>query len=106
MLQTCSIASRKIIVILLDSKSLPVFMIDTGFISSSVNSVVGRKKAKAILLVIMSLSFLSMGQRGGVSLSAVRIGIEFLSLCLGSQIGGLIFTNAEPIPNTLQSETL
>lgn len=53
--------------------------------------------AKAVLLVIMSLSFLGMG----VVLSAVRTGIEFLCPCLGSQIGGLVFKNAKHIPNTL-----
>lgn len=74
-------------------ESPPVFMTDSGFISSSVSSVV----AKAAVLAIMSLSFLDVG----VILSAVRAGTEFLCPCLGSQVGGLIFKNAQLIPTTL-----
>lgn len=71
-------------------ESLPIFMIDTSFISSSVNCW-GKKKAKANLLALMLLSSVSTGHRGGVISSAVRIGIEFMKPSLGLQIGGLVF---------------
>lgn len=71
-------------------ESLPIFMTDTSFISSSVNCW-GKKKAKANLLALMLLRSLSTDHRGGVISSEVRTGIEFMKPSLGPQIGGLVF---------------
>lgn len=86
-------------------ESLPIFMIDTSFISSSVNCW-GKKKAKANLLALMSLSSLSTGHRGGVISSVVRIGTEFMNPSLGPQIDGLVFKNNAHTPTVLWNDTL